>query len=32
MRDPAGQPTLLIRASIALHGLALVAVIAEPAQ
>lgn len=26
------QPTLLIRASIALHGLALVAVIAEPAQ
>jgi peptidoglycan-N-acetylglucosamine deacetylase len=32
MRDPAWQPTLLIRASIALHGLALVAVIAEPAQ
>jgi peptidoglycan/xylan/chitin deacetylase (PgdA/CDA1 family) len=32
MRDSAWQPTLLIRASIALHGLALVAVIAEPAQ
>jgi peptidoglycan/xylan/chitin deacetylase (PgdA/CDA1 family) len=32
MRDPAWQPTLLIRASIALHGLALVAVIADPAQ
>jgi len=32
MRDPAWRPTLLIRASIALHGLALVAVIADPAQ
>ncbi|PKO73247.1 MAG: polysaccharide deacetylase family protein [Betaproteobacteria bacterium HGW-Betaproteobacteria-17] len=32
MRDPAWQPTLLIRASVALHGLALLAVIAEPAQ
>lgn len=32
MRDPAWHPTLLIRASIALHGLALVAVIAEPTQ
>jgi peptidoglycan/xylan/chitin deacetylase (PgdA/CDA1 family) len=32
MRDPAWQPTLLIRASFALHGLALVAVIAAPAQ
>jgi peptidoglycan/xylan/chitin deacetylase (PgdA/CDA1 family) len=32
MRDPAWHPTLLIRASVALHGLALVAVIAEPAQ
>ena len=32
MRDPAWQPTLLIRASVVLHGLALVAVIAEPAQ
>ena len=31
MRDPAWQPTLLIRASVVLHGLALVAVIAEPA-
>ncbi len=32
MFNLAWQPTLLIRASIALHGLALVAVIAEPAQ
>ena len=32
MRDPVWHPTLLIRASIALHGLALAAVIAEPAQ
>ena len=32
MRDSAWQPTLLIRASVALHGLALVAAIAEPAQ
>lgn len=32
MRDPAWQPTRLIRASIALHGLALVAVIAGPDQ
>jgi peptidoglycan/xylan/chitin deacetylase (PgdA/CDA1 family) len=32
MRDPAWHPTLLIRASVALHGLALLAVIAEPAQ
>jgi peptidoglycan/xylan/chitin deacetylase (PgdA/CDA1 family) len=32
MRDPAWRPTLLIRASVVLHGLALVAVIAEPAQ
>ena len=32
MRDSAWRPTLLIRASIALHGLALAAVIAEPAQ
>lgn len=32
MRDLPWQPTLLIRASIALHVLALVAVIAEPAQ
>lgn len=35
MRNPAmrdWQPTLLIRASIALHGLALVAAIAEPAH
>ena len=32
MRDSPWRPTLLIRASIALHGLALVAVIAEPAQ
>lgn len=31
MRDPAWHPTPLIRASIALHGLALVAAIAEPA-
>jgi peptidoglycan/xylan/chitin deacetylase (PgdA/CDA1 family) len=32
MRDPVWHPTPLIRASIALHGLALVAVIAEPAH
>ncbi len=32
VRDPAWQPTLLIRASVALHGLALAAVIAAPAQ
>ena len=32
MRDPAWHPTLLIRASVALHALALVAVIADPAQ
>lgn len=32
MFNPAWRPTLLIRASIALHGLALLAVIAEPAQ
>jgi len=32
MRDSPWQPTLLIRASIALHVLALVAVIADPAQ
>jgi peptidoglycan/xylan/chitin deacetylase (PgdA/CDA1 family) len=32
MRDPAWQPTLLIRATVALHGLALVAVIADPEQ
>jgi peptidoglycan-N-acetylglucosamine deacetylase len=32
MRNPAWRPTLLIRASFALHGLALVAVIAEPTQ
>ena len=32
MFNSAWHPTLLIRASIALHGLALVAVIAEPAQ
>ena len=32
MRDSPWQPTLLIRASVVLHGLALVAVIAEPAQ
>ena len=32
VRDPAWRPTPLIRASIALHGLALAAVIAEPAQ
>jgi peptidoglycan/xylan/chitin deacetylase (PgdA/CDA1 family) len=32
MRDPAWHPSLLIRASVALHGLALVAVFAEPAQ
>ncbi len=32
MRDSSWQPTLLIRASVALHGLALLAVIAEPAQ
>lgn len=32
MRDPAWHPTPLIRASFALHGLALVAVIAAPAQ
>jgi peptidoglycan-N-acetylglucosamine deacetylase len=31
MRDPVWHPTPLIRASIALHGLALLAVIAEPA-
>lgn len=32
MRDSTWQPAPLIRASVALHGLALVAVIAEPAQ
>lgn len=32
MRDPAWQPTLLIRASIVLHGLASVAMIADPTQ
>lgn len=32
MFNSAWQPTLLIRASVALHGLALVAVIAAPAQ
>lgn len=32
MRDSPWQPTLLIRASIALHGLAWVAVVAEPSQ
>ena len=32
MRDSSWQPTLLIRASVALHGLALAAVIAAPAQ
>lgn len=32
MRDSRWQPTPLIRVSIALHGLALLAVIAEPAQ
>ncbi len=32
MFNSAWHPTLLIRASVALHGLALVAAIAEPAQ
>ena len=32
MRDSAWKPTLLIRASLALHGLALAGVIAAPAQ
>jgi peptidoglycan/xylan/chitin deacetylase (PgdA/CDA1 family) len=32
MRDSSWHPTLLIRASVALHGLAWLAVIAEPAQ
>jgi peptidoglycan/xylan/chitin deacetylase (PgdA/CDA1 family) len=32
MRDPAWRPALLIRASVALHGLALAAAIADPAQ